>query len=139
MSLCHEFAIIEKDNSENFIDANMNAVSISDEIILYIKDSLYWIDTWWNGKEKKKGLSYYGYTKIEDKNIGKLICILDAWIALFKMAPEKFVLTGNYLLEEDKYEENPFTKKELLQQLKSLKTICIDAVNQNMDILHNGI
>ena len=54
MSLCHEFAIIEKNNSENFIDANMNAVSISDEIILYIKDSLYWIDTWWNGKEKRR-------------------------------------------------------------------------------------
>lgn len=110
MPLCHEFAIIEKGSSEDFTDTGMNVVSIADEIVLYISDSLAWLDTWWNGKEKKKGLSYYGYTKIEGKNIDKLICILEAWIALFKIAPEKFVLKGDYLLEEDKYEKNSFTK-----------------------------
>ena len=106
MPLCHEFAVVEKGSSKNIIDASMNAVLVSDEIVLYIQDSLYWLDTWWNGKEKKKGLSYYGYTKIEGRNIGKLICILEAWIALFKIAPEKFVLKGDYLLEDNKYENN---------------------------------
>ena len=110
MSLLHEFSIIEKGSSTNFIDASMNAVSISDELILYINDSLYWIDTCWNEKEKKKGLSYYNYTKIKGKNVNKFKHILEAWIALFDIDPDNFALKGNYLLEKYKYEKIIYSK-----------------------------
>ena len=139
MSLTHEFATIEKGSNKNFIDSSMNAVSISDELILYINDSLCWIDTFWNGNEQKKGLSYYGYTRIEGKSVDKLKYILDAWIALFDIAPNDFTLKGNYLSEENKYEKIICSKKELLSQLESLRSICVNAANHNMDILHNGI
>ncbi|GEM_PF-7055244 len=54
VSLRHEFAIIEKDSKENFIDTNMNPVSIPDVMVLYMNDSFQWVDTCWNGKKKEK-------------------------------------------------------------------------------------
>ena len=43
--------------------------------------------------------------------MNKLKHILEAWIALFDIAPDNFALKGNYLLEEDKYEKNYIFKK----------------------------
>ena len=132
MSLTHEFAVIEKGSNINCIDKSMDMVFVSDKVILYIKDSLDWIDTYWNGKTKRnKGLNYYGYTKIKN--------ILDAWILLFDTAPEQFILKGDYLIEENEYERDLYSKSELLQQLQSLRDMCIDAMNHDMDILHEGI
>ena len=140
MSLTHEFAVIEKGSNINCIDKSMDMVFVSDKVILYIKDSLDWIDTYWNGKTKRnKGLNYYGYTKIRGQDIEQLKNILDAWILLFDTAPEQFILKGDYLIEENEYERDLYSKSELLQQLQSLRDMCIDAMNHDMDILHEGI
>ena len=140
MSLTHEFAVIEKGSNINCIDKSMDMVFVSDKVILYIKDSLDWIDTYWNGKTKRnKGLNYYGYTKIRGQDIEQLKNILDACILLFDTAPEQFILKGDYLIEENEYERDLYSKSELLQQLQSLRDMCIDAMNHDMDILHEGI
>lgn len=140
MSLTHEFAVIEKGSNINCIDKSMDMVVVSDKVILYIKDSLDWIDTYWNGKTKRnKGLNYYGYTKIRGQDIEKLKNILDAWIMLFDAALEQFILKGDYLIEENEYERDLYLKSELLQQLQSLRDMCIEAMNHDMDILHEGM
>lgn len=136
LSLIHEFIIIDQNGK---FDLDTDKISISDELILYMRDSFNWINSLWNGKEIKKGLNYYGETVIKDKNIDKLKDVIHGWIKLFEVSTDEFILTGNYLLEENRYEQILFNKKEVLIQLKSLHYLCEKAIEQNKDILHCGI
>lgn len=45
MALIHEFTIIEKDSSIKFIENGMDKIDVSDNLILYMGDSLRWIET----------------------------------------------------------------------------------------------
>lgn len=137
MSLIHEFILTNQ--NENIFDSYMEKTFISDALILYMGDSFNWINSLWNGKEEKKGLNYYGETIIREKDIDKLRNVIQAWINLFELSTDEFILTGNYLLEENKYEKSLFNKKDVLLQLKSLHFLCEKAIEQNKDILHSGI
>lgn len=137
MSLIHEFILTNQ--NENTFDSYMEKTFISDALILYMGDSFNWINSLWNGKEEKKGLNYYGETIIREKDIDKLRNVIQAWINLFELSTDEFILTGNYLLEENKYEKSLFNKKDVLLQLKSLHFLCEKAIEQNKDILHSGI
>lgn len=137
MSLIHEFLLTNQ--NENTFDSYTEKTSISDALILYMEDSFDWINSLWNGKEEKKGLNYHGETIIRKKDVGKLRNVIQAWINLFELSTDEFILTGNYLLEENKYEKALFNKKEVLLQLKSLHFLCVKAIEQNKDILHSGI
>lgn len=137
MSLIHEFILTNQ--NENTFDSYMEKTFISDALILYMGDSFNWINSLWNGKEEKKGLNYYGETIIREKDIDKLRNVIQAWINLFELSTDEFILTGNYLLEENKYEKSLFNKKDVLLQLKSLYFLCEKAIEQNKDILHSGI
>lgn len=137
MSLVHEFILTNQNG--NIFSLDIEKISISDDLILYMRDSLNWIDSMWNGKDEKKGLNYYGETIIKEQNVDKLRNVIQAWINLFELSTEDFILTGNYLLEENKYEKVPFNKKDVLLQLKSLYLLCEKAIEQNKDILHSGI
>lgn len=137
MSLIHEFILTNQ--NKNIFDSYMEKTSISDALMLYMGDSFNWINSLWNGKEEKKGLNYYGETTIKEKDVGKLRNVIQAWINLFELSTDEFILTGNYLLEENKYEKILFNKKDVLLQLKSLHFLCEKAIGQNKDILHSGI
>lgn len=128
--------IKEKVNSTNL---GSNQISISDALILYMGDSFNWVSSLWNGKDEKRGLNYYGETIIKDENLIKLKEIIFCWIQLFELSTEKLILTGNYLLEENKYEKNCFNKRDVLLQLKSLYFLCEKAIEKNGYIMHNGI
>ena len=117
MSLKHSFSIIE--NKEK-----MEKVDVSDEFINYIKDSILWIDSLWNEKTHNKGLPYYGKSIISKGEIFKLKGILNAWRELFALAPEKVSLTGDFLIEEMKYEKIICKKKDLLETIDNLIQLC---------------
>ena len=110
MGLVHQFAIIPKDSDVSMVSSDMDSVSISDMIIQYIGDSLKWISTTWNGKRLQNGISYYGFSFIEDGEITKLKNILKQWVELFRLSPDEFYLTGEFLLDEERY-ENILVKK----------------------------
>lgn len=137
MSLIHEFILTNQ--NENTFDSYMEKTFVSDALILYMGDSFNWIKSLWNGKEEKKGLNYYGETIIKEKDVGQLRNVIQAWINLFELSTDEFILTGNYLLEENKYEKVLFNKKDVLLQLKLLHFLCEKAIEQNKDILHSGI
>lgn len=56
LALIHEFLLIKK--SKEIPSLCINKVNISDDLILYINDSLYWIESLWNGNINKNGLNY---------------------------------------------------------------------------------
>ena len=139
MGLEHQFAIISKNSSENIITPDMNSVSVSDMIIRYIGDSLKWIRTTWNGKRLQNGISYYGFSFIENGEIIKLESIIKQWIELFCISPDEFYLTGDFLPEEKRYENILVKKEEILKSLNSFVYICEKAIKENAKILHNGM
>jgi hypothetical protein len=138
MSLEHDFKII----TDNCYDKDVSTgdmISISDDLIRYIRDSLLWIKTLWNGKRETNGLNYYGYTIIVVESIQKLERIISAWILLFENSGDTILLTGDYLIDNDKYETIEFTREECLTQLRALKKMCEKAAIENRAILHEGI
>ena len=139
MALIHEFAIIQKDCKEFIIRPDMDRITIADEIIVYIKDTLEWLLTIWNGKYRKGGLNYYGYYIIEGNNINKLLEIIKAWKTLFELSPEEFYISGNYNLEQKEYIRIKISKRELVRKMNELINLCKNAISMNCWILHNGI
>lgn len=69
MALVHKFAIIPEYSNTSIITSSMESISISDVVIQYIGDSLNRIWTIWNDKERKMGISYYGFSIIEGDEI----------------------------------------------------------------------
>ena len=102
MGLAHQFAIISQYSNESIISSDMDCVSVSDMVIQYIGDSLKWVHTMWNGKKFQEGISYYGYSVIENDEIIKLKNIITRWVELFCLSPDEFYLTGDFLPDEEK-------------------------------------
>ncbi len=139
MGLVHQFAIIPKDSDVSIVSSDMDSVSISDVIIQYIGDSLKWINTNWNGKKMQKGISYYGFSFIEDGEIIKLKKILKQWVELFRLSPDEFYLAGEFLPDEERYENILVKRGEIIKSLNSCIYICGKAINEGKRILYNGI
>lgn len=139
MGLVHQFAIIPKDSNESIISSIMDSVSISDMLIQYIGDSLRWVHTTGNGKRVQKGISYYGFSFIENGEIIKLKNIMKQWVELFYLSPDEFYLTGDFLLDEKRYENNLVKREEIIENFNSCILICEKAILEGAKILHNGI
>lgn len=139
MGLIHQFAIISQYSNESIISSDMDCVSVSDMLIQYIGDSLKWVHTMWNGKKFQKGISYYGYSIIENDEIIKFKNIIKRWAELFCLSPDEFYLTGDFLPDEEKYENTLVKREEIIKTLNSLVSICEKAINEGAKILHNGI
>ena len=132
MSLEHSFSVFE--NTEK-----MDTVSVPDGLITYMNDSLYWIVSLWNRKNANNGLPYYGEATIEGEDIVKLKKILIQWRELFSLGTEEIILTGNYLVDEMKYEKIVYSKGELLEIIDRLIQLCSKAEMMHKYILFEGI
>lgn len=115
-------------------------VSIDDEFIIYINDSLNWIPTWDpSTRETGNGLNNYGVTVIGDINLLTFKAILQAWMNMFECAPERIALTGSYEITAGQYERLEYDKPDLLMKLKKLIRLADRALNEDKCILHLGI
>lgn len=139
MGVAHQFAIISKESKEFIITSDMESVLVPDLVIQYIRDSLDWIVSYWNGKDLRKNLSYYGFSIIESDEIAKLIKILEGWKNLFHVASDEFCITGAYLPEEERYEKILLRREDMEKWLNDFIIICQKAMNDDHKILHNGI
>lgn len=110
MKIINKFEIIEKDNF----------VILEENIYAYIFDSLEWVNCYQNRRMKKKGINLAGSTYFDRKGQQKLKKIIEAWLKIFSCSPEVFILTGNYNLADNIYQESSFSKERVLSQLKEL-------------------
>lgn len=132
MSLEHNFSIRVNGDS-------IRLVSVPDEIMTYISDSMYWIASVWNGKNLKNGLPYHGRATIEGGEIVKLKKILLQWKALFLMGTDRISLTGRYLINEKRYEKTVYGKNELIEMIDKAIQLCSDAEMMHTYIIYEGI
>ena len=86
--LIHDFKILEEKKQ----------VHIEDNLILYIFDTLNWINTFSSLKTNRetKGLNYHGVTYFKGDSIRKLRKIIFYWKELFNVAEKNFELMGIY-------------------------------------------
>lgn len=138
-NLKHQFAIIKEDSNKKYISKEMEMVEISDSLIQYISDSLNWIYSIWNGKEKKAGISYYGFSIIEGCELEKFINIIVQWKTLFEFATDDFYLVGEFLPDKKCYKRNYYKRKDVIYDFDSLINLCKKAMEEKAKILHNGI
>ena len=130
--LIHDFRILEEKEQ----------VYIEDNLILYIVDTLKWIDTFSDLKTNRetKGLNYHGVTYFKGDNIKKFKKIIFYWKELFNIAEKKFELMGIYYSpKRKKYLKNRYSKKEVIESLENLINLCDRAEKENKIIEHRGI
>ena len=130
--LIHDFKILEEKEQ----------IHIEDNLILYIVDTLKWIDTFSSLKtnRKTKGLNYHGVTYFKGDSIRKLRKIIFYWRELFNIAEKKFKLMGIYYSpKRKKYLKNKYSKKEVIETLENLINLCNRAEKENKIIEHRGI
>jgi hypothetical protein len=130
--LIHDFRILEEEEQ----------VYIEDNLILYIVDTLKWIDTFSSLKTNRetKGLNYHGVTYFKGDNIKKFKKIIFYWKELFNIAEKKFELMGIYYSpKRKKYLKNRYSKKEVIESLENLINLCDRAEKENKIIEHRGI
>lgn len=140
MALSHQFAVVAKNNKSCIISSEMEYTSLSDNIFIYIKDSLDWIHSNWCGNKISEGLAYSGFSYIENvSDIKHLEKIIIYWKKLFELAPDEFYITGEYLLNDNKYEKVLVKKSDVIMELSNLINICQKAMKIQGKILHNGI
>ena len=130
--LIHDFKILEEKKQ----------VHIEDNLILYIFDTLNWINTFSSLKTNRetKGLNYHGVTYFKGDSIRKLRKIIFYWRELFNIAEKKFKLMGIYYsTKRKKYLKNKYSKKEVIESLENLINLCDRAEKENKIIEHRGI
>ena len=130
--LVHDFRILEEKEQ----------VYIEDNLILYIVDTLKWINTFSSLKTNKetKGLNYHGVTYFKGDSIRKLKKIIFYWKELFNIAEKKFELMGIYYSpKRKKYLKNRYSKKEVIESLENLINLCDRAEKEKKIIEHSGI
>lgn len=149
----HDFIVGRVDNpditwTENGIVLNGNPVnfyvSIDDELINYLSDSLNWIEAWYPNGSHERGLDRYGYTIIKEKeHLTKFRDIIISWRNLFIHAPENIILTGDYSWEVESnkgyYEKNKFKKEDIIDQMDKLVEIIEEALISSNYVVHCGI
>ena len=107
-------------------------IFIKNSLILYMLDTLKWINTLDKFRIKKnKGLYYHGSTYFEKNSIRKLKEIIFCWKNLFSEAAENFEI--KVLLNQNKkgYCTENYSKKEVVESLEKLIDLCNSAEKEN--------
>ena len=123
--LIHDFGLVGAEKE----------VHLDDNLILYIIDTLKWVNTLDKFRIKKnKGLYYHGSTYFEKNSIRKLKEIIFCWKNLFSEATENFEI--EVLLEQNKeeYYIEKHNKKEVVESLEKLIDLCNRAEKEKKEI-----
>lgn len=138
MSLIHDFFLCDKEHIDYRI--NHDGIEMDDDLIVYLSDSLEWIDTEWNELDNNKnGLNYFGMTIFRRESLSELVNIIKGWIEVFKNAPARFLLTVGYDIDSGLYEKKEFEKVKVLAQMTEVLEMCGRAQVSNKVLVHAGI
>ncbi|MFD1260630.1 hypothetical protein [Entomomonas asaccharolytica] len=154
MGLDHEFILLDKKNYpldmsfkamlKTYDTIRRGAVTLDDDLIWYMRDTLLWIPAYSEGDNT--GLNLYGITKITKNQAKYLQNIVDSWLALFSIAPEEELnLTGCWVTDEESedggyYEKLIYKKDYILQKLKAISEMSeVVTLDEGFYILHFGI
>ncbi|WKA52717.1 hypothetical protein QWY22_09225 [Planococcus liqunii] len=154
MSIEHEFCLVPK--TVNYFERIMSgekdsntidSITIPDDLIQYIRDSLNWIPSKNPAKSmtrEEKGINYHGITLFDQTSAAVMKNVLAAWHNLFTNSPEKLELTGEFVLSSKKntlgeYEGLIFNRNDVLALLERLISMIDRLKEENLFLYHLGI
>ena len=154
MSLEHEFFLVPNTVSyQELMGGNkkttdiIDSITLSDDFIRYIADSLNWIsckNPAVSMTKEVKGINYEGVTLFDRTSAATMKSIFKAWYALFLNAPEKLELTGEFVYSSNKKvlggrERLVFYKNDALELLDRLLSMIERLEEENLYLYHLGI
>lgn len=151
MPLTHEFMVSIQTQylAQKSLTAlpSSDCVSIHDDIIRYIYDSLRWVAScnYGNANQRQYGLCLYGQTVFYPDQITHFKQVMQAWYQLFTNAPSTITLTGDWTWQDDAadsgdYETLSLQKDWILADFSKLITLC-ECVERDhqLCLVHHGI
>jgi hypothetical protein len=156
MVLNHEFFLVTHNEYEEMsYDGDYlssvglgNIISIHDDIIQYINDTLRWVPSINPAMnyEKGLGLNNYGITLFDKEGAEVIFKIAKAWAYLFSNGPSALKLTGNYGwitndkgIAEGNYELIEVIRDELIESFRKLQLFSEKVISDKYFIIHHGI
>ena len=109
-------------------------IFIKNSLILYMFDTLKWVNTLDKFRKKNKGLYYHGSTYFEKNSIRKLKEIIFCWKNLFSEATENFEIEVLLNQNKEEYYIENHNKKEVIESLEKLIDLCNSAEKENKEI-----
>jgi hypothetical protein len=148
----HDFLLLpEKD--EHYSDYmryinDPNALTVDDDLVVYVQDTLNWIPTInpanpavWGGY----GLNYYGPTVINKAGAAKMARIFNLWAALLQEGPEEVKLRGGYEWTEEetssggRYAIVTAPRDSVVKTFRAIAAIGEQAASGKFYVLHLGV
>lgn len=124
------------------------ATGISDDLILYMMDTLKWIPSI-NPANRSDGngfgLNYHGATIINQAGGAKAAQVFDHWASLFRLGPESLTFTGGYAWQEGdsvdsgEYEKFTLPRDSVVASLSEVARMAAAASTGESYLLHIGI
>lgn len=156
MGLEHEFFLVTHNEYEeisydgDYLSSSdpENIISIHDDIIQYIYDTLRWIPSINPAMnyEKGHGLNNFGITLFDKEGAEVILKIAKAWADLISSGPSTLRLTGNYgwitnddNITEGGYEIIDVDREELIWNFRKLQLFSEKVISDKYFILHHGI
>jgi hypothetical protein len=125
-------------NGKNIMENDY--IKIHDDLIRYFIDFFNWIEMYNpSKKELTKGFCYWGITIIKNDNLDKFKKIICSIINLFDNATSQIILTGNYIVSDNRYDKIKIEKEKLIEKFNGIKKLAERAINDGGYILHYGI
>ena len=109
-------------------------IFIKNSLILYMFDTLKWVNTLDKFRKKNKGLYYHGSTYFEKNSIRKLKEIIFGWKNLFSEATENFEIEVLLNQNKEEYYIENHNKKEVVESLEKLIDLCNRAEKEKKEI-----
>ncbi|WP_048000969.1 hypothetical protein [Lactiplantibacillus herbarum] len=120
--------------------AEHDTVMMGINLNYFMRQSLFWIDAYWEGIGTRNGLPDDRAAVIDHRNLPLLTKIVAAYQQLFELAPETISFYQPRDDEGHSYDYQPEESRTvILAQLNDLQQLLQQAGEQQYDLLYRGI
>ncbi len=137
-------------DTTSFLNAHTTRLIVHDSIIMYINDTLQWIQTSNPARkddEPHYGLNLYGPTIITKEGAESFRHVFETWARMFEKGPATFQLTGDWIIEYDDdgnekkrgYEILTIDKDNIIKTFRRLAEYAEHIEKDDYFILHFGL
>ncbi|MGY3745826.1 hypothetical protein ACWN8P_01095 [Vagococcus salmoninarum] len=113
-------------------------IQLDVDLLNYMLDSLYWINTTWVDSKTHQGFDMFGVSTISE-DIPKFKHIISSWINVFELGTDKITLTVDFDIHKLDFQRVTFNKKDVLKTLMQIVSLCDKAISTQDSIMVLGI
>ena len=148
LSLNHQFGLVRVPGarSELLKQEMCKVVTLHDDFLFYISDTLNWIPTYNPSRRKRQnGLNLCGVTVLDHRGAREAEMVFLGWAELISRGPDQIRLRGPYGKDAngiERYSRLVFPRTSIVSSLRRLAANCSKVAaspRRNIVLLHKGI